>query len=105
LLHFRVLAIRQDHAQDLEFQIVPGLHGRLHVFRQLFAQHLPLRRTHFSRATGMIALPAMKRQLNRTLLEITSGDITERDEDAIVNTANAHLVLGSSEAEEIAATG
>jgi O-acetyl-ADP-ribose deacetylase len=53
----------------------------------------------------MIALPAMKRQVGKTVLEIVSGDITERDEDAIVNPANADLVLGSGVAGAIREKG
>ena len=37
----------------------------------------------------------MIRQINRTTLEIVRGDITDRDEDAIVNPSNPELTLGS----------
>ena len=47
----------------------------------------------------------MKRQINKTLLEIVSGDITERDEDAIVNPANPELVLGGGVAGAIREKG
>jgi O-acetyl-ADP-ribose deacetylase (regulator of RNase III) len=47
----------------------------------------------------------MIRQINTTTLEIAQGDITERDEDAIVNPANADLVLGAGVAGAIRAKG
>lgn len=47
----------------------------------------------------------MIRQINRTILEITTGDITERDEDAIVNPANTDLVLGGGVAGAIRRKG
>jgi O-acetyl-ADP-ribose deacetylase (regulator of RNase III) len=47
----------------------------------------------------------MKRQINKTRLEIVSGDITERDEDAIVNPANPELVLGGGVAGAIREKG
>ena len=37
----------------------------------------------------------MKRQLHRATFEITVGDLTEREEDAIVNPANSGLLLKS----------
>lgn len=37
----------------------------------------------------------MKRQLHRATFEITVGDLTEREEDAIVNPANSALVMKS----------
>src|SRR5262245_46243104 len=37
----------------------------------------------------------MKRQLHRATFEIILGDLTERDEDAIVNPANTSLTLKS----------
>jgi O-acetyl-ADP-ribose deacetylase (regulator of RNase III) len=37
----------------------------------------------------------MKRQLHRAVFEIATGDITERDEDAVVYAANKSLVLNS----------
>lgn len=37
----------------------------------------------------------MKRQLHRATFEIVLGDLTERDEDAIVNPANTNLMMKS----------
>jgi O-acetyl-ADP-ribose deacetylase len=47
----------------------------------------------------------MIRQINRTSLEIVTGDITERDEDAIVNPSNTDLVLGGGVAGAIRQKG
>jgi O-acetyl-ADP-ribose deacetylase (regulator of RNase III) len=43
--------------------------------------------------------------INKTLFEIVQGDITERDDDAIVNPANADLVLGGGVAGAIRQKG
>ena len=53
----------------------------------------------------MVASLPMKRQLNQTAFEIVQDDITERDEDAIVNPANKELILGSGVAGAIRAKG
>jgi len=42
----------------------------------------------------------MKREINRSVLELVQGDITEMETDAIVNAANAQLVLGGGVAGE-----
>ncbi len=36
----------------------------------------------------------MQRVINQSILELVQGDITEMETDAIVNAANAQLVLG-----------
>lgn len=47
----------------------------------------------------------MKARINRTDLEILQGDLTEMDTDAIVNAANAQLVLGGGVAGAIRTKG
>ena len=47
----------------------------------------------------------MKIRINETDLELTRGDITEMDTEAIVNAANAGLVLGAGVAGAIRARG
>lgn len=47
----------------------------------------------------------MEWRINSTTLEIAQGDITERDEDAIVNPANGDLVLGGGVAGAIRKKG
>ena len=37
----------------------------------------------------------MKTEIKNSVLELLEGDITELDTDAIVNAANAQLVLGA----------
>jgi len=43
----------------------------------------------------------MERVINRSTLELVQGDITEMETDAIVNAANAQLVLGGGVADAI----
>jgi O-acetyl-ADP-ribose deacetylase (regulator of RNase III) len=47
----------------------------------------------------------MKREINRSVLELVQGDITEMGTDAIVNAANAQLVLGGGVAGAIKRKG
>lgn len=47
----------------------------------------------------------MKRIINRSAIELTEGDITEMDTDAIVNAANAALQLGGGVAGAIRRKG
>lgn len=47
----------------------------------------------------------MKARINRTDLEILQGDLTEMDTDAIVNAANAQLILGGGVAGAIRTKG
>jgi O-acetyl-ADP-ribose deacetylase (regulator of RNase III) len=47
----------------------------------------------------------MKREINRSVLELVQGDITEMETDAIVNAANAQLVLGGGVAGAIKRKG
>lgn len=47
----------------------------------------------------------MKTRINRTDLEITQGDITEMDTEAIVNAANENLILGAGVAGAIRTKG
>jgi len=47
----------------------------------------------------------MKTKVGRTELEITQGDITEMDTEAIVNAANAQLILGGGVAGAVKAKG
>jgi O-acetyl-ADP-ribose deacetylase (regulator of RNase III) len=47
----------------------------------------------------------MKRVINRSILELVRGDITEMETDAIVNAANAQLVLGGGVAGAIRKKG
>ncbi|MDZ7261405.1 MAG: macro domain-containing protein, partial [candidate division KSB1 bacterium] len=47
----------------------------------------------------------MQKQINKTLLELVEGDITEMDTDAIVNAANAQLILGGGVAGAIRRKG
>jgi O-acetyl-ADP-ribose deacetylase (regulator of RNase III) len=47
----------------------------------------------------------MKREINRSVLELVQGDITEMETDAIVNAANARLVLGGGVAGAIKRKG
>ncbi|MFX1294682.1 MAG: macro domain-containing protein [Promethearchaeota archaeon] len=47
----------------------------------------------------------MKIQVNKTELELVKGDLTEQDTDAIVNAANARLILGGGVAGAIRRKG
>lgn len=47
----------------------------------------------------------MERVINRSTLELVRGDITEMETDAIVNAANAQLVLGGGVAGAIRKKG
>ena len=47
----------------------------------------------------------MKREINRSVLELVQGDITEMETDANVNAANAQLVLGGGVAGAIKRKG
>ena len=47
----------------------------------------------------------MRVQINRTILELAQGDITELDTDAIVNAANEHLAHGGGVAGVISRKG
>jgi O-acetyl-ADP-ribose deacetylase (regulator of RNase III) len=47
----------------------------------------------------------MERVINRSILELVRGDITEMETDAIVNAANAQLVLGGGVAGAIRKKG
>ena len=47
----------------------------------------------------------MERVINRSILELVQGDITEMETDAIVNAANAQLVLGGGVAGAIKKKG
>ena len=47
----------------------------------------------------------MQRVINRSILELVQGDITEMETDAIVNAANAQLVLGGGVAGAISRKG
>ncbi|MHA1264310.1 MAG: macro domain-containing protein [Candidatus Helarchaeota archaeon] len=47
----------------------------------------------------------MKFRINRTDLELIDGDLTEQDTDAIVNAANAQLILGGGVAGAIRRKG
>jgi len=47
----------------------------------------------------------MKTKVGRTELEITQGDITEMDTEAIVNAANAQLILGGGVAGAVRTKG
>ncbi|MCS7178339.1 MAG: macro domain-containing protein [Anaerolineae bacterium] len=47
----------------------------------------------------------MKIQVNRTVLELVEGDITEMETDAIVNAANEYLIHGGGVAGAIACRG
>ncbi len=47
----------------------------------------------------------MERVINRSVIELVQGDITEMETDAIVNAANAHLVLGGGVAGAIRRKG
>jgi O-acetyl-ADP-ribose deacetylase (regulator of RNase III) len=49
--------------------------------------------------------PYMKVKINRTILELVQGDITDLDADAIVNAANAALQLGGGVAGAIRRKG
>jgi O-acetyl-ADP-ribose deacetylase (regulator of RNase III) len=48
---------------------------------------------------------SMERVINRSVLELVQGDITEMETDAIVNAANAELVLGGGVAGAIRKKG
>jgi O-acetyl-ADP-ribose deacetylase (regulator of RNase III) len=48
---------------------------------------------------------SMERVINRSILELVQGDITEMETDAIVNAANAQLVLGGGVAGAIKKKG
>ena len=52
-----------------------------------------------------MVLYMMSRRINKTVLELAEGDITELDVDAIVNAANEHLVLGGGVAGAIRRKG
>jgi O-acetyl-ADP-ribose deacetylase (regulator of RNase III) len=47
----------------------------------------------------------MERKINRSVIELVRGDITEMETDAIVNAANAQLVLGGGVAGAIRKKG
>jgi len=47
----------------------------------------------------------MKLQVNQTEIELTQGDITESDTDAVVNAANPQLILGAGVAGAIRVKG
>jgi len=47
----------------------------------------------------------MKKKFNNTVIELVEGDITELDTDAIVNAANAQLILGGGVAGAIRRKG
>ena len=47
----------------------------------------------------------MKRQIAKTVVELLDTDITEMDTDAIVNAANARLILGGGVAGAIRKKG
>jgi O-acetyl-ADP-ribose deacetylase (regulator of RNase III) len=47
----------------------------------------------------------MERVINQSILELVQGDITEMETDAIVNAANAQLLLGGGVAGAIRKKG
>jgi len=47
----------------------------------------------------------MQKQVKNTVIELTEGDITELDTDAVVNAANAQLILGGGVAGAIRRKG
>lgn len=50
-------------------------------------------------------MPENQKRIKNTLIELTQGDITELDTDAIINAANTGLILGGGVAGAIRAKG
>lgn len=54
---------------------------------------------------GQFEVLSMKKKVGKSVLELVKGDITEMDTDAIVNAANAQLVMGGGVAGAIRRKG